>query len=224
MREGSRLLAWLFIYAVAMAAVEAAVVVYLRNLYYASDPLHIFPLHRFTQQDLTIELVREVATLVMIVAVSFLLHAGFLRRFAALLFVFGCWDIFYYACLKLMIGWPESWLEWDMLFLIPWYWFAPWLTPVLIAILFVCWGAVVLFKGHDVALRQLLASHALPMALFVIGCALGLISFLLPALPLLAEGQQALLGFMPGVFAWYSYVAGFALMLLGLLGIGKNRG
>ena len=37
---------WLTAYAIAMAHVEAAVVIYLRRLYHAGDPLTVFPLRR----------------------------------------------------------------------------------------------------------------------------------------------------------------------------------
>lgn len=223
MQTDRRIILYLLMYAIAMAQVEASIVVHLRSLYYPQDPLHIFPLHLFSHRDLAIELVRELATVLMILAVSFLATKGFLRRFAAFVFVFGCWDIFYYVFLKIMLDWPQSWWEWDVLFLIPWPWFAPWLTALAIAVLFVVWGAVVLLRHNDASWKQLRASHARPISFFLLGVALGLFSFLLPALPLLSGGEQAFLGYTPTVFAWYSYLSGLALMLIGLLGIGKKR-
>src|SRR5205814_8206179 len=63
------------------------------------------------------------------------------RAFGAFLYVFGIWDIAYYAWLKLLLGWPTQWLEWDVLFLIPWPWLGPWLAPALVSLLFVAAGA-----------------------------------------------------------------------------------
>jgi hypothetical protein len=63
--------------------------------------------------------------------------AGFLagrtrtERFGFFLFCFGIWDIFFYVFLKLFIGWPESLLTWDILFLIPVTWVGPVIAPVI---------------------------------------------------------------------------------------------
>ena len=108
---------WLTAYAIATAHVEAALVIYLRRIHYADDPLTLFPLATLPNPDLAIELAREVATLVMIASVAFLYAKRGIRVFAAFLYVFGLWDIAYYGWLKVMLGWPTSWLEWDVLFL-----------------------------------------------------------------------------------------------------------
>jgi len=96
---------------------------HLRHLYYPLDPQRLFPLVLLSHADLALELARELATVVMIVAVAVLAERGWVRRFAAFVFVFGLWDLGYYAWLKLVLDWPLHWLEWDVLFLIPWPWF-----------------------------------------------------------------------------------------------------
>ena len=121
---------WLTAYAIAMAQVEAALVIYLRRLYYADDPLTLFPLTMMPNPDLATEVARELATIVMIAGVAFLHAKRGTRVFAAFLYVFGLWDIAYYGWLKLMLGWPTSWLEWDVLFLIPWPLLGPWLAAI----------------------------------------------------------------------------------------------
>ena len=52
----TRILVWLTLYAIAMAYVEAALVVHLRQLYYADNLLTIFPLRLLSHADLVIEL------------------------------------------------------------------------------------------------------------------------------------------------------------------------
>jgi hypothetical protein len=47
----------------------------------------------------------------------------------------------YYVWLKVLTGWPETLLSWDVLFLIPLRWWGPVLSPVLIAAL-ICASAV----------------------------------------------------------------------------------
>ena len=103
---------WLTAYAIAMAQVEAAVVIYLRRLHYADDPLTLFPLVTLPEPDLPIEVAREIATLVMIASVAFLHAQRGPLVLATFAYVFGLWDIAYYGWLKLMLGWPTSWLEW----------------------------------------------------------------------------------------------------------------
>ena len=195
---------WLTIFA--MAQVEASIVVHLRTIYYPGNPLAIFPLALLSHRDLAIELIRELATVVMILCVALLVARGFARVFAAFVYVFGLWDIFYYVWLKLMIGWPVNWSEWDVLFLIPWPWFGPWLAPVLIAVLFVVWCVWAMAIPKPVRFSVTMA------VMFVLGALLALCSLLLPALPLLQLGEQAFRGYVPESFCWPLYLAGYLLM------------
>ncbi|RPI60779.1 MAG: hypothetical protein EHM50_06790 [Lysobacterales bacterium] len=201
---------WLTTYAIAMAHVEAALVIYLRRLYYAGDPLTLFPLEMLPNPDLAIELARELATLVMITAVAFLHAKRGWRVFAAFLYVFGLWDIAYYAWLKAMLGWPTSWLEWDVLFLIPWPWLGPWIAPVLAAAVFVIWGA-----------RTLLSSPAAPpltrsaLTAFAVGTAIVIGAFLVPGLTIITGAAPAE-GYRPGAFDWALFALGYAIMTAGL--------
>ena len=194
-----------------MAFVEAAVVVYVRQIYYPEDPLVIFPLNILSPHHLIIEWVREMATLVMILSVAWLAEKGFVRVFAAFVYIFGLWDIFYYLWLKLTIGWPMSWLEWDILFLIPWVWLSPWIAPALIAALFVVWGGWVLRSPQSFRFTYLSAS------LFVVGASLDLAAFLQPAFPLLTQGVDAFKQFLPGEFWWGLFITGYLLMAVALL-------
>lgn len=104
---------WVSAYAIAMALLEAAVVVYLRGL------LQITNENVALGSYMTIETWREAATLVMPAAVGWMAGRKGLDRLAYGLFAFGLWDIWYYIWLKALIGWPETLLNWDVLFLIP---------------------------------------------------------------------------------------------------------
>jgi len=216
MSDSKRLLIWLALFAIAMAQVEASLVVHFRTIYYPADPLHIFPLSLLSGRDLVIEIVRELATLVMIVSVAILATKGFIRRFAAFVYVFGLWDLFYYLWLKVMIGWPLSWLEWDVLYLIPWPWLGPWIAPALIALLFVAWGGWIICFTGEVHFERI------SVVVFVLGVLLALLAFLLPAIPLLEGGAEAFRGYQPGDFNWSLYFAGYVLMVIGLGQIIRN--
>jgi hypothetical protein len=201
-RQGG--LGWLTAYAVAMAHVEAALVIYLRRLYYADDPLALFPLELMPYPDLAIELARELATIVMIASVAFLHAKQGIRVFAAFLYVFGVWDLAYYGWLKLMLGWPTSWLEWDVLFLVPWPWLGPWIAPALVAALFVGGGARLLLAPAAAEWPTRTATVAV-----IAGSAIMVGTFLLPGWPLVT-GDVPETGYRPAGFAWSVFGLGYA--------------
>jgi len=122
---------WLTIYAVAMAYVESAVVVYLRALYYPHG--FDFPLVPMPPAMVAIETGREAATLIMLLGVAALGSADRWEWFLAFSLSFGVWDIFYYAWLWIFVRWPPSLFTWDVLFLIPVPWIGPVLAPVIVS-------------------------------------------------------------------------------------------
>ena len=196
-------------YSLAMALLEAAVVVYMRQLYYPQDPLQLFPLRFLNQYDPMLELSRELSTIVMIVTVALLAEQrNWTRRFAAFVYIFGVWDLFYYAWLKVLMDWPQSWLEWDVLFLIPMIWLGPWICPALIAAMFIAWGLYGMCTSNDIAFAPMSIST------FVAGALLGLFCFMQPALGL--QGEE-LVAYTPGYFAWWLYALSYAFMAIGLL-------
>lgn len=128
-------------YAVAMAFLESAVVVYLQRAL-GIDPRALFPLLEPTiTGDLAlIEVGREAATLVMLAAVGWLVGRDGLERLAWTAVAFGTWDILYYAWLWAFIGWPTSLDTWDLLFLIPAPWAGPVWAPVVVSLALVGFG------------------------------------------------------------------------------------
>lgn len=206
-----RTLAILAIYSTAMALLEAAVVVYLRRLYYPENPLTIFPLQFLESFDMVVEMSREVATVVMILTVAMLSErSSCTRAFAAFVFIFGVWDVFYYVWLKILIGWPISWLEWDVLFLIPIAWLGPWICPVMISLLFIAWGYWTLRSPHEIEFT------GKSISVFLVGAALGLITFFQPAAATLMHGGiSELIQYTPGSFWWWLFVPSILLMACG---------
>lgn len=131
------------VFAVAMAALESAVVVYLRALYYPDGFTVAF---RIVDEDvLKVELLRELATLLMLGSVGYLAGRSLNERLAYFFLSFAVWDLSYYGWLKLFIDWPASFLEWDILFLIPVTWLGPVLAPVICSLTMIVL-AVVLVK------------------------------------------------------------------------------
>ena len=136
------------IFAIAMAALESAVVVYLRALYYPEGFSVAFKL--IDQHIVLIEILREAATLAMLAAVGYLAGVNFKSRLAYFLLAFAVWDIFYYGWLKVFIDWPSSVLEWDILFLIPFTWLGPVLAPLLCSLTMIALSLVLLSNEKPV--------------------------------------------------------------------------
>ena len=100
---------WLLVvtFAIAMAWMESATVYYLRLLVdrvtpYQPNPL---PIHGAIGW---VELVREAATLVMLLTVGAVAARTWRKRLAYTAIAFGVWDIFYYLFLRVMTAWPTS--------------------------------------------------------------------------------------------------------------------
>lgn len=211
---------WLVValYAIAMAWVEAAVVYYLRTLVDRIDPYQPNPLPIATGLG-EAELVREFATLVMLVAVGWLAGATWRSRAAYALVAFGIWDIFYYVFLRVMTGRPESVFDWDILFLIPLPWWGPVWAPVSIAFMMVLFGTVIVrFDEVDRPIwpRRYASGAGL------IGIALSLYVFMADAIHSPDKSATALRNLLPVSFNWPLFSGALALLLIPLVDVGSN--
>ncbi|HYX07465.1 MAG TPA: hypothetical protein VE912_12090 [Bacteroidales bacterium] len=127
-----RTLLWITFFGIAMGYFESAAVIYLRNILY-QPATELFPLVPISTHLAITELIREAATLVMLIGVGIIAGRTNSERFAWFIYTFAVWDIFYYIFLKLLIGWPASLLTWDILFLLPVTWTGPVISPVIVS-------------------------------------------------------------------------------------------
>jgi hypothetical protein len=188
-----------------MAWVEAASVFYIRALVdriepYQDDPL---PLNAALGP---VELWREAATLVMIVALGLLAGRTWRHRAGYAALAFGAWDIFYYVFLRIMSGWPKTLLDWDILFLLPLPWWGPVLAPVSIAMVMILWGTLTT-QLDDGAADARWAS-----ALACVGILLALAVFMTDAGRALPEGRDAVRQVLPTTFNWPLFWVALLLM------------
>ena len=137
-----RLLLYAGLYALGFGVVEAAVVVYLRaaigllpgyqgslsdvarmssEVYQQSHSVSELP-----RSLLVVEVIREAATILMLLTVALLAASRRLERWAVFLWCFAIWDSMYYAGLWATVRWPQSLRDVDVLFLIP----VPWISQV----------------------------------------------------------------------------------------------
>lgn len=141
---------WLVvILAIAFGYIEAAVVVYLRQIFHPAGfvfPLTSFPLITESNRILLIEVAREAATIVLIFAACFLAGQNRRQRLACFMIIFAVWDIFYYVWLKVILDWPASIMDWDVLFLIPCPWAGPVLAPVLVSLTMLVFATLIFYR------------------------------------------------------------------------------
>lgn len=207
----------LSVYAIAMALLEAAVVVYLRKLYHPHG--FRFPLSPIPYDAAFIEIAREGATVTMIGAVA-ILAAGRsgAGQFAAFAYVFGVWDIFYYVFLAALIHWPQGLLDPDVLFLIPLPWVGPVLAPVLVSVQLI---ALALVMSPPRAMRDAPpALGRLEWGLFLAGAALILWTFVETNLTTTALGTPI---YYPERYGWPLFLVGWTMGWMATLRLAAAR-
>jgi hypothetical protein len=199
-------------YALAMAFVEAAVVVYLRALSHAGPSLaSTLPiLSRFI---ILIEIAREAATIVMLVAVAVLAGRTDWERWLLFWFTFAVWDLAYYGWLWVLVRWPPSLLTWDVLFLIPVPWMAPVLAPLVASAGFAI-ASLWLLRRLDRGVKPRFSRGA------GVGVALGL-SISLGTF--VVDYRVALAGREPAMFHWAWFAIGLIVAAAALAAGGRPR-
>jgi hypothetical protein len=219
-----RLVGALALFGIAFGYVEAAVVVYLRALYQpiherfhpGRDPGDLFPILtldelRLARPEAThwlgIELGREAATLAMLLALGLAVGRNWQKGMAVFAMAFGFWDIFFYIALWFLIGWPRSFLEWDLLFLLPVPWVGPVAAPIIVSVSLITGGALILIAEHEGRSLTLTWGHLL----FLGAGAVAILAAFCKDFQVIATGA------MPPPFAWPLFAAGEVIGLLTLL-------
>jgi hypothetical protein len=194
-------------FAAAMAWMESATVFYIRSLVNRIEPYQANPLPMHPALG-NVELWREAATLVMLAAVGWLAGRTWRQRAGYAAIAFGFWDVLYYVFLRPITGWPNTLLDWDILFLIPLPWWGPVIAPISIAALMIAWGTLVTQTD-----RIATHTHARwSWTLAAIGCVLALGVFMADALHALPGGREAILRVLPAAFNWPLFSIAVLLM------------
>jgi hypothetical protein len=217
------------VYAIAMGLLEAAVVVYLRYLYYPDG--FAFPLKGFIDPAvLGVEWAREFATIVMLVTIGMLAapKKSWFTKFAYFIYAFAIWDIFYYVFLKLFLGWPASLLTMDILFMIPWPWAGPVLAPLLCTVVMI---ALALFAIEQEDRGRKMRLGVLDITLILLGVAVILYTWLVDYWQVIFEGgfgkeffslatnaqfTAAIDAYVPPPYRWGWFAVGFIVALTGI--------
>ncbi len=219
--QASRVTKLLILFSIAMGYMEAAVVIYLRHIYYPAG--FDFPLVPIAPRDSITELLREFATIIMLVTISIISGKNKIHRFAYFLLSFSIWDLTYYLVLKLILNWPASLFSWDILFLIPVPWIGPVLGPLVLCILMIIVSYLLLRTPEKSEIKVFSKTS---LSLLISGAVVSVFSFLFNYLGLdssqINEGANEnklsvlsdLQQYVPSIFHWELFVAGILLILL----------
>ncbi len=215
------LLFWVTFYSIAMGFLESAVVIYLRQLLYPGPDGFTFPLRPMHHNLALVEVSREAATIVMLMAIGAVAGKSKAEKFAWFLYSFAIWDIFYYVFLYVFLGWPQNLMTWDILFLIPVPWVGPVLSPVIIDIVMILFALTIVrysIKKSQVALR-LSETLMLLTGGFIVVCSFtyDYVVQYWPQLYRQISGGRSLLSEMynysPAWFNWYLFSFGALIMI-----------
>lgn len=193
------------IFAIAMAYLESAVVVYLRAMYGIEDLLRDTPL--LADSYTIIEIGREAATLVMLIIIGLIAGNTWQKKIGYFVFAFGVWDIFYYIWLFLFIQWPKSLFEWDILFLIPLPWWGPVITPIIISIflILISYLLIIDFK---------LKIKSLDWVVFYLSIIIILYTFMEDSIKTILLGSININEVRPSNFNWILFLIAYISMII----------
>lgn len=214
----SKIQSWVVVvvYAIGMAWVESAVVVYLRTMIDRIMPYQPNPLPLFSGLG-HIELGREAATLVMLLTVGCLAGHTWRSRLAYAAIAFGVWDIFYYVFLVPMSGWPHTIFDWDILFLLPLPWWGPVVAPVSIAALMIIGGTIITQFDQP---ATPFAPRRWSLAFAIVGAILALSVFMADTIRVASGGVEAIRTVLPTQFNWSMFALALALMTAPIVDMG----
>ena len=224
LQRSGRILFWVALFGVAMGYFESAVVIYIREIYYPEG--FSFPLKMLDHHILVTEVFREASTLIMLLALGIIAGRTMTERFGLFIYAFGWWDIFYYVFLKLLIGWPESLLTWDILFMLPTTWVGPVIAPMLNALIMIILGGLIChFQGKHRSAKL----RATEWLLLISGSVVLLITYMqdytvymlkrysIPEIFFSLPDQQMLdyaTQYIPRQFNWVLFIVGQVLITL----------
>jgi hypothetical protein len=219
-----RTLIIVFIFSIAMGFMESAVVVYLRALYYPAG--FQFPLTVIPNDIARVEIFREAATLVMLIAIGLLSGKNTFEKFCFFLFSFATWDLFYYVFLKIFLDWPESIFTWDILFLIPFPWTGPVLAPCILSLTMILL-TLLMFYNHRKS--KFISPSRREWWLLILGSLIVIATFVYDYLSVASSSTNEQMLFenfktyVPGKYNWMLFWIGEFVTMLGMYSIFFSR-
>jgi hypothetical protein len=214
------------LFSIAMGLFESAVVIYMREILYPEG--FGFPLSPVQPDMMLTELLREGATIIMLLGIGFLAGRNTSERFAWFLYSFAIWDIFYYVFLWLLIGWPPSLMTYDVLFLLPSTWIGPVITPLIVSLTMMAFALLILVVNRQ---EKDIKIPGISWLLLITGSVILILGFIWDYSAFIMESmtirdiwtlpkEQVLklaTRYIPRKFNWFLFILGELVILSGIL-------
>ncbi|MEE9461980.1 MAG: hypothetical protein V3V53_09115 [Bacteroidales bacterium] len=209
-----------------MGLLESAVVIYMREILYPEG--FGFPMSPVQPDMMLTELLREGATIIMLLGIGFLAGRNTSERLAWFLYSFAIWDIFYYVFLWLLIGWPPSMMTYDVLFLLPSTWIAPVITPLIVSLTMMAFALLILVVNRQ---EKDIKIPGISWLLLITGSVILILGFIWDYSAFIMESmtirdiwtlpkEQVLklaTQYIPRKFNWFLFILGELVILSGIL-------
>ncbi len=214
------------LFSIAMGLLESAVVIYMREILYPEG--FGFPMSPVQPDMMLTELLREGATIIMLLGIGFLAGRNTSERFAWFLYSFAIWDIFYYVFLWLLIGWPPSLMTYDVLFLLPSTWIGPVITPLIVSLTMMAFALLILVVNRQ---KKDIKIPGISWLLLITGSVILILGFIWDYSAFIMESmtirdiwtlpkEQVLklaTQYIPRKFNWFLFILGELVILSGIL-------
>ncbi len=214
------------LFSIAMGLLESAVVIYMREILYPEG--FGFPMSPVQPDMMLTELLREGATIIMLLGIGFLAGRNTSERLAWFLYSFAIWDIFYYVFLWLLIGWPPSLMTYDVLFLLPSTWIAPVITPLIVSLTMMAFALLILVVNRQ---EKDIKIPGISWLLLITGSVILILGFIWDYSAFIMESmtirdiwtlpkEQVLklaTQYIPRKFNWFLFILGELVILSGIL-------
>ena len=214
------------IFSIAMGLLESAVVIYMREILYPEG--FGFPLSPVQADLMLTELLREGATIIMLLGIGFLAGRNSSERFAWFLYSFAIWDIFYYIFLWLLCGWPPSLMTYDVLFMLPSTWIGPVITPLIVSLTMIAFALLILVANRR---EEDIKIPGISWLLLITGSVILILGFIWDYSAFIMESmtirdiwtlpkEQVLklaTQYIPRKFNWFLFILGELVILSGIL-------
>ncbi len=227
MNQLNRVFILITVFSIAMAFLETSVVIYLRELIYPEG--FKFPLNPIPGHLAVTEILREASTIIILIIIAILTGKTFIQRFSWFIYAFAIWDIFYYVFLKVLTGWPDSLLTWDILFLIPITWTGPVISPCIVSLTMILLAVLIQRFSRKALNARILRAE---WGLLITGSFILFISFIwdfsmfilryyrfkdIWTIPERQSLYQTAVSYTPAKFNWGMFVLGELLILSAIM-------
>ena len=135
----------MIVFTASFGYIGSTVMIHLGGVFYPGKfPVAAYGGEGISMRLLLIEIGREAAIFGLIFSAAWLMGRDRRQRVAYFMVIFALWNIFYYVWLKVLINWPTSLMDWDILLFVPITCASPVFCRLLISLTMLVFAVVIL--------------------------------------------------------------------------------